>query len=163
MRDLQQSASDRFSETVNAQNQQAEALRRTGDTAAQELLQQTSGQALTEAQAQRQRESEALLERSYQPEGPGPTDPNNAAARDPVQGGALARRTAEAATNIRNYGSKLATLGSYDAPLQQTASAIQENKFGIMPAQTAESILRSGSQTRLLPASTAYKSAGALG
>ena len=49
-----------------------------------------------------------------------------------------ARRTAEAATNIRDYGSKIATVASYDAPVNTTDLAIQANKTGIMPAEVAD-------------------------
>jgi hypothetical protein len=164
MRQSQMSALKNYQDTINAQNQQSEMLRQTGDVNAQQLLQQTNAEQLNAAQQQRQQQAAELLNPNL-PQGPEASDPsgNNAASRDPVQGGALARRTAEAATNIRNYGSTIGTLSSYDAPVNAINLAVAANKTGIMPAQTAEQLLRAGSATRLLPTQTAYNAATGLG
>lgn len=162
MRTQQMSSLQDYQKMIEAQNTQSEALRQTGDTQAQQLLQQTTAQNLDDAQTRRQQEAAALLS-SHGETGPGPTDPDNSVRRDPVAGGALARRTAEAATNIRNYGSKIGALTAYDAPNQAVNLAVAENKFGIMPAQTAEKLLDAGSATRLLPSKVAYGAATGLG
>jgi hypothetical protein len=163
MREAQMSALKNYQDTINAQNQQSEMLRQTGDVNAQQLLQQTNAQQLAAAQEERQRQAAELLNPSL-PKGPEPSDPGgNAASRDPVQGGALARRTAQAATNIRNYGSAIGTLSSYDAPVNSINLAVAQNRAGIMPAQTAEQLLKAGSATRLLPTQVAYRGATGTG
>jgi hypothetical protein len=164
MRGQQMSALQRYQQNLDDQNRTAESLRQTGDTAAQQLLQQTGPQQLADAETQRRQQAAELLQGGV-PEGPGPTDPSgtNAVGRDTVAGGALARRTAEAATNIRDYGSKIGQLSGYAAPGQEVGLAIAGNKYGIMPAQTAEKLLQGGSAARLLPTQIAYQSATGLG
>jgi hypothetical protein len=138
MRAQQMQSLQNYQDTINAQNQQAEALRATGDVAAQNLLGATNPQSLDQAQIQRQQEAAALLDANL-PASPDATSPD-AVASDPVQRGALARRTAEAATNIRNYGSKIARAGSYSAPSNAINLAVADAKYGIMPAQKAEEL-----------------------
>jgi hypothetical protein len=162
MRAQQMKSLQDYQDTINAQNAQAERLRGTGDAAAQQLLQQTSGSALDAAEAQRRTEAAALLE-SQTPASPDATSPDNAVGRDPVAGGALARRTAEAATNIRNYGARIARAGAYGASPQTINLGVADTRYGIMPAQAAESLLRSGSDTRLLPSKVGYGAATTLG
>ena len=163
MRGQQTSALQQYQDTLKAQNEQADALRQTGDTAAQQLIQDTSGPQLAAAQTAQAAQAAQLLQSNQQPGGPQPTDPSGAVSNDAVTQGALARRTAEAATNIRNYGAKVGQLASYDAPAQQTALAIAANKYGIMPAQAAESLLQSGSKIQLLPSQVNYQAATGLG
>ena len=164
MRENQAGALKNYQDIINAQNTQAESLRRTGDTQAQNLLQETNQPALDAAQQQRQQQAAALLAPGV-PQGPGPTDPSgtNSTSTDTTYTDAAARRTAQAAANIRTYGGKIAAVGAYDAPLQQTNLAIAENRAGIMPALTAEQLLRAGSATRLLPTQVAYRAATGLG
>jgi len=162
MRAQQMKSLQDYQNTINAQNAQVERLRGTGDAAAQQLLQQTSGPALDQAEAQRRAQSAALLEANMPPS-PDATSPDNAVGRDPVAAGALARRTAEAATNIRNYGSRIARAGAYGAGPQTINLGVADTKYGIMPAQTAEQLLRSGSDTRLLPSKVGYGAASTLG
>lgn len=156
MRAQQMDALKNYQDTINAQNAQAETLRQTGDTAAQQLVQQTDPQALAAAQQQQQAQASTLLNQ----QGPQTSNPSTG---DPATNAAIARRTAEAATNIRNYGSKIATVSSYDAPMRAVNLAIQANKGQIMPAQQAEQLLRSGSATRLLPTQLEYTGATATG
>ena len=167
MRAQQMKALQDYQDTLNAQNTQAETLRATGDTAAQQLLAQTSAPALADAQTQRQQQAAALLApgAASATTGPQPTSPsgNDAVSRDPAAAGAMARRTAEAATNIRDYGSKIGTLSGYAGPGQAVGTAIAANQYGIMPAQTAERLLTAGSATRLLPSQVGYQSATGLG
>ena len=119
MRGQQMQELQRYQDTINAQNAEAERLRSTGDVQAQALLSATNPSSLAQAEEQRRQQSAAMLEANL-PASPEATSPDNATGRDPVVGGALARRTAEAATNIRNYGSKIARAGSYAAGPQQT-------------------------------------------
>lgn len=162
MRGQQMKALQDYQDTINAQNAEAERLRATGDVQAQALLSATSGSALDQAEQQRRQQSAELLNANLPPS-PDATNPDSATGRDPVVGGALARRTAEAATNIRNYGSKIARAGSYGAGPQASNLAVADTRFGIMPAQNAEQLLRSGSSTRLLPTQVGYQAATGLG
>ena len=162
MRGQQMQELQRYQDTINAQNAEAERLRSTGDIQAQALLSATNPSSLAQAEEQRRQQSATMLEANL-PASPDATSPDNATGRDPVVGGALARRTAEAATNIRNYGSRIAQAGSYAAGPQASNLATADTRFGIMPAQNAEQLLRSGSTTRLLPSQMGYQAATGLG
>ena len=155
MRDAQMGALKNYQDILGAQNRQAEQLRAVGDTAAQDLLQQTNEQRLQEAQDQKRAQAEELLSGSSPP-GPEVTSPFGAGG-DPETRTALARRAAEAATNIRNYGSKVGTLGAYGAPVDQVSQSIADTRFRVLPAQAAERLLQAGSTTQLLPSQTAYR------
>jgi hypothetical protein len=159
MRQAQQTAMKNQQDVLSQENQQATALRQTGDTAAQQLLQQTAAPVQDQAQQDYQNRAALLLGQAT-PKGPAPTGPGGG---DAETQGAVARRLATAATNIRDYGSKVAQVGSYQAPLSGIDAAIQAARTGIMPAQTAETLLKSGNTTRLLPSQTAYQTAGQLG
>jgi hypothetical protein len=165
MRSAQSAALQRYQDTLNAENTQSAALRQTGDTAAQNLVAQTSGPQLDAAQQARLQATQALVGQNVPP-GPTTTDPSgstNAVTNDLATGGALARRTAEAATNIRNYGAKIAATDAYGAPLQQVGLSSADTAYGIMPARTAAELLSAGSGTRLLPTQVAYQGATGLG
>jgi hypothetical protein len=165
MREGQMTALKNYQDTLAAENAQTDTLRQTGDTAAQQLLQQTNAANLQGAQNASQQQAAALLAPST-PQGPEATDPsggNNAVTSDATNQAASARRTAEAATNIRNYGSKIAAVQSYAAPIQAVGQAITANQTGLMPAQAAETLLRGGSATRLLPSQVAYGAATGTG
>jgi hypothetical protein len=160
----QMTALKSYQDVLNTENTQAENLRQTGDQQAQTLLAQTNAAALAKAQQDRQTQAQTLLAANMPPApaGPQPTDPSggtNAVANDPASRAAGARRTAEAATNIRDYGSKIGTLSAYDAPANAINLAVSANKTGIMPAETADYLLRSGSAARLLPSQVAYGAA----
>ena len=153
-----------YQDVLDTENTQAENLRASGDQQAQQLLDQTNAASLAKAQQDQQTQAATLLAANMPPApaGPQPTDPSggtNAVANDPANQAAGARRTAEAATNIRDYGSKIGALSAYDAPTQAVNLAVQANKTGIMPAETADYLLRSGSNTRLLPSQVAYQAA----
>lgn len=158
MRGQQMKSLQDYQDTINAQNAEAERLRATGDLAGQQLLTETGGQALGAAEEQRRAQAASLLEANLPPS-PDATSPGG----DPVYRGALARRTAEAATNIREYGGKIARAGAYSAPSNAVNLAIADAKYGIMPAQKAEELLRTGSTTRLLPTQVGYQAATSLG
>ena len=160
MRSAQSGAQQSQQDIINAENQQAQALRGTGDAQAKLLLGQTDADALAQSQADREAQAALLLDQSTAPAGP--------ATSDPTEGGtatkaALSRRLAEAATNVRTYGSKVAALGAYDQPIQDINLAVANNQTGIMPAVTADKLLRAGHGTRLLPSQVAYRNAGDLG
>ena len=169
MRAQQSSALSGTSNTLAALNTQEDQLRQVGDQGAQDLLSQTSGPALQAAQQGQVAEASALLQPGLASAtaGPSATDPSggtnpisaDAGSNDPAMASALARRTAEAATNIRQYGSKIADLASYSAPTQATNIAITGNRTGIMPAEDADQLLRSGASTMLLPSQVAYQTA----
>lgn len=160
MRQAQMAAMKNYQDAIDAQNAQAESLRQTGDTAAQTLLKATTGDQLAGAQTQRQAQQEALAA-AQTPTGPETSNPTPGG--DQVQQGALKRRMAEAATNIRTYGSRIAASDAYAAPAQQVRLAAGDTAYGIMPAQQAERLLGSGSAVRLMPGKTAYGSATGLG
>jgi hypothetical protein len=152
-----------YQDVLNTENTQAENLRASGDQQAQQLLAQTNAARLAKAQQDQQTQAQTLLAANMPPAaGPQATDPSggtNTVANDPTHQAAGARRTAEAATNIRDYGSKIGTLSAYDAPTNAVNLAVSANKTGIMPAETADYLLRSGSAARLLPSQVAYQAA----
>jgi hypothetical protein len=158
----QSAALKQYQDTLGAENTQADALRQAGDQQAQALLAQTTAPVLAGAQTGQAAQAATLLGQNM-PAGPQAPDPSgggtNAVKNDPTEQAALARRTAEAATNIRTYGAKIGQLASYDAPTQAVNLAVEANKTGIMPAQTADYLLRSGSNVRLLPSQVAYQAA----
>ena len=161
MRTAQSSAQDQQKAVLDAENQQQDALRARGDQAAQDLLAQTSQPTLAAGQTNAQNQA-ALLLGQVAPSGPQPNDPRGT-GDDTATKNAVSRRLAEAATNVRNYGSKVAAVNAYSQPTFDVNQAITDNKTGIMPATTAESLLRAGSATRLLPSQIAYRNAGDLG
>jgi hypothetical protein len=156
-----------YQDVLNTENTQAANLRATGDQQAQQLLAQTNAASLAKAQQDQQQQAQTLLAANMpSAAGPQATDPSggtNTVANDPTHQAAGARRTAEAATNIRDYGSKIGALSAYDAPANAINLAVSANKTGIMPAQTAETLLRSGSAARLLPSQVAYGAAAGEG
>jgi len=160
MRQAQSSAQQRQQDILNAENTQAEALRAAGDTQAQELLARTNAERLAQGQEDYASRANLLLDQST-PQGPQPSDPQGSG--DAATKSALTRRLAEAATNVRSYGSKVAALGAYNQPIQDINQAVAANQYGIMPAQSAEKLLRAGAATRLLPSQVAYRNAGDLG
>lgn len=149
------------------ENARAEALRREGDTQAQRLLTDTDAQAMEKMEQQRIAAQNLLLDQNMPTigpgPGPGPTSPTDDNGMSTGTRAALARRGAEAATNIREYGSKFANLAAYNAPMFGVGQAVAENKFGIMPAQAADTLLRTGAPIRALPSQIAFRSAGAEG
>jgi hypothetical protein len=153
-----------YRDVLNTENTQAQGFRATGDTAAGTLLSSTTGTTLADAQAAKEAEAAALLA-PHIPTGPEPSDPSgtNTVSSDPAYQAASKRRTAEAATNIRNYGSTIGKVASYAAPISTVENAVAANKVAIMPAQTADYLLRSGSSTRLLPSQEAYTAASGEG
>lgn len=161
MRTAQMQAQQNEQDVLAAENKQAESLRQTGDTAAQTLLQQTNAPTLQASQAASAQQGALLLGQAA-PQGPQPSDPQPTAGDTATQA-AVQRRMAEAASNVRAYGSKVAAVTAYGQPLQDVSQAISANQTGIMPAQTAEQLLRSGNSTRLLPSQIAFRNAGDLG
>jgi len=164
MRRQQQDALQGFQDTLNAENQRAEEYRRAGDQASQDLLARTNADAQISQQKDREQQALALVQQGQdsQATGPAPTDPNSG-VQDPVAQAALARRTAQAATNVREYGAKIARAGSYSAVPQETGTAIAANRAGIMPAAFADKLLRAGSDVRLLPSRVNYTGATQMG
>jgi hypothetical protein len=162
MRQQQSNAMNQQQQVINAENQQMEAIRQQGDVQGQTLAAATTADQLATAQAQSRAQAAAALASSgVMPQGPGPTDPGGTG--DPATNTAVARRLAEAATNIRDYGSKIGAVQAYQAPLTGVNTAIAAAKTGIMPAVTAQQLLASGNQTRLLPSQVAYTNAANTG
>lgn len=161
MRDQQLQAQQSRQDVLAAENVQAEKLRAAGDEQAQQLLQQTNADKLAAAQDEARKQQATLLAAStpgLTTPGPEPSAPN-----EPESKRALARRLAEASSNVRDYGAKVADLQSYDEPVRSVGLAIAGNQAGIMPAEAADALLRSGSTTRLLPTQVAFRNAGDLG
>ena len=161
MRQQQMQAQREQQQVLSAENTQAVNLRGTGDTQAQLLLGQTSGANLAAAQAASAAQGATLLGQAA-PQGPAPTDPR-AVSGDTTTQDATTRRLAEAAANVRSYGAKTAAVQSYNQPIADISQAVSANQYGIMPAQVADQLLRSGSSTRLLPSQVHYQNAGDLG
>jgi hypothetical protein len=167
MREGQTAAMKQQQDIIAAENAKAEELRAQGDTAGQQMLTSTSGDALSGSQDASRAQAAALLSSATAPPivGPSGTDPNagGSSSGDSATKQAIARRLAEATTNIRTYGGKVADVTSYAQPGQTVSDAIAANKFGIMPAQAAERLLTAGSPTRLAPATIAYQNATGTG
>jgi actin-related protein len=156
----EQDAINARNRVLTNENTQADQIRAAADAQAQTLLDQTNQAKLNQAQTGSQTQAAALLAQTT-PQGPGPTDPTG--GTDTVTQGAVARRLAEASSNVRDYGAKVAAVQSYAKPLSDIGEAIAANKVGIMPQQQAYSLLSSGSNIRLLPYETAYTGAQSLG
>lgn len=159
MRQAQSGALGQQQDVLAAENAQEAQLRQAGDTNAQQLLAATTAAQQAQQQQQYQTQAATLLGQAA-PQGPGPTDPSGG---DAMTKQAIATRLAQAATNVRNYGAKVAAVGSYQEPLAGITDAITASKSGIMPAQTAEALLKSGNTVRLLPSQVAFQQAGSLG
>ena len=160
-RQAQMSAQQQQESVLNTENAQEQALHQTGVNDAQTLLTQTNAPALAAAQQASQAQAALLLNQAA-PQGPAPTDPTGASGDTTTQS-AVQRRLAEAAANVRSYGSKVAAVQSYNQPIADVSTAIGENQYGIMPAAAADTLLRSGSNTLLLPSQVAYQNSGDLG
>jgi hypothetical protein len=160
MRAGQESALAQQKAVLDAENAQAERIRAAGDEQAGTLLDQTSGRTLAQNQADAAARQAALADQPIAAISPDATDPNagSSGSQD-----AYRRRMAQAATNIRSYGQKIADVGSYGQPVADVSNAIQGNKVGIMPGQVASQLLASGASTRLLPSRMAYQEATGLG
>ena len=171
MANAQKAALGQTNSVLDTENQAATQIRGQGDAQAQTLLAGTNAPALAQAQADEEARAAALLQQSSigRQLGPQATNPSGGGSSststtgDKVTDAAIARRTAIAATNVRNYGSDIAKVASYGAPLQAITTGIQSNQTGIMPAQEAGSLLAGGSATRLAPSLLAYGQAGATG
>jgi hypothetical protein len=163
MREGQAAAMKQQQDILAAENAKAEDLRAQGDTAGQQMLASTSGDQLSGSQDASRAQAAALLSSATAPPivGPSGTDPNagGSSSGDGATKQAIARRLAEATTNIRTYGGKVGDVTSYAQPGQTVSDAIAANRFGIMPAQAAERLLVAGSPTRLAPATIAYRNA----
>lgn len=157
--DQQRNALKQYQEELAAQNQTATSLRQTGDTAAKQLLDASSAENLQIAQDRRRAEAQALLEQGQGGDPDVPGNPDTSAPGDSVTQGAVKARLARAATNIRNYGSRVAQQASYAGPTNQVGLNVADAAYGIMPARAADELLRSGSSTRLLPTKVAYRGA----
>lgn len=162
MRESQIAAQQRQQDILAAENQQADALRAKGDEQARLLLDQTNADQLAAAQQRARDQASLLLNQNAPVSGPQPSDPRGT-GDDPATKSATARRMAEAASNIRTYGAKVSALTAAGQPITDIGLAIAANKYGIAPAQQAESLLRGGSDTRLQPAQVAFRNAGDLG
>jgi len=163
MREAQGSAMDLNKQNLLQENQTAEALRAEGDKRAQELLGQTNAEQLARSQAERAQQQNLLLDQNMPTTGPGPGETDPGAGMDSETRKALARRGAEAAVNVREYGAKTAKLASYGQPIMDVGQAITGSKFGIMPAQAASELLRAGAPVRALPGQIAFRNAGSEG
>jgi hypothetical protein len=159
MREGQMAAMKQQQDILAAENQTADTLRAQGDTQAQNLIASTSGPNLAAGQAASQDQAAALLSSATAPSILGPSGGTDPSGSDPSTRSALACRLAEAATNYRTYGSKVGAVTSYNQPITMANNAIEANKFGIMPAQAADVLLRSGAPIQMQPAEIAYTGA----
>ena len=155
MRASQRGALKQQQDTLGALNTQEEGLRGAGYAAADDLMGRTSGANMGQSQTDWQDQARTLLDASGVPA----FGTSEQTANDPEVNAALARRAAEAATNIRGYGAKASKLASYTAPLQLVQNAVQDTATGIMPAQVASKLLQSSSPVLLAPAETAWGNA----
>lgn len=158
MRARQAGAFQQQQDILDTANKAQEGFRGAGYANADDLMGKTSGANLNQAQTDWQTQAGSLLDANMpqfaQTGGTGD---------DPYVNASLARRAAEAASNIRGYGAKTAKLGSYAAPLNTVGNAITDSQTGIMPAEMASKLLSSSAPVLLAPAETAWGNAGKYG
>jgi hypothetical protein len=161
MRQQQSGALSRQEQVLNAENQQAEAIRASADAQSQQMLNQTSAANLQQSQDDARTRANAAIETAVNdPNSPSPSSPTGA---DDQSQAAMSRRLSQAATNVRDYGQRISNVGSYSQPLQTVSEAVRGNQFGIMPAQEAGKLLQSGAGVRLLPTQLEYQGAATTG
>jgi len=144
MREGQSGAISRQQDVLGAVNDQEGALHETGMRYGNDLLDATSGANLGQAQTDWQHEAAHLLDTNM----PGGGD---SGTEDDYTNAALTRRAAEAASNIRQYGSRAAKVASYRSPLDLIQNANTETATGIMPAAAASKLLQSSAPVMLAP------------
>jgi hypothetical protein len=91
------------------------------------------------------------------------SDPTAAPAASPTVKSAMAEEMARAADYTKQYGANLAKVGAYSAPVATTNIATKELGGNLMPAASADQLLKAGASARLLPSSVAYQNATNLG
>jgi hypothetical protein len=151
-------------QVVQQENQTAADIRSQADKTQGQLLGQTSGPALTDAQAQEaasRQQSFAPIAQNIQTTTPFGTEGGNQDGGPSRQ--AFASRLAEAADAVRNYGKQVAQVASYTAPLNTVQQAVTNANTGLMPTAVANQLLQSGQGVRLLPSEAAYGIAGTEG
>jgi len=155
MRDRQGTALTVQQDILGAMNKEEGGYADAGKQAANLLLDQTDAGHLAQSQTDWQTQAASLLDASSVPALSGATEPGGT-GDDPYTKAALARRAAEAATNIRSYGAKAARVSSYAAPLDLLQNETINSATGIMPAQQASKLLVASAPTILEPAQTAW-------
>jgi hypothetical protein len=158
MRTTQNSALDAQASVNDAANQQEAGYRAQGQQAAGDLLDTTSAGNMQQAQMDWESNVRDLLT-PYMPQGSTAVGTGD----DPEVAAAVARRTAQAATNIRQWGADNAKVGSYVAPMTLVQNAITNAKTGIMPAQIASDLLQSSYPVLENPARQSWSDAGTYG
>lgn len=155
MRSGEASALAQKAQVLDSENTSAQAIRDQADKQQQALLDQTSGQSLSGAQASEQASREA----SFAPiaQNIATSSPLGSPDAGSTTKQAFASRLAEAADAVKDYGKKVAAVASYTAPLETIGRSITNNSTGLMPVAAANQLLQSGQSARLLPSQEAYQ------
>ena len=156
MRGGQTSAIEGQQDLLAGMNAEEGGYRDQGYANADDLMGKTSGENLAGAQSDWNSQAAHLLDANYPVSGDSGTS-------DGVTNAALSRRAAEAATNIRAYGSKASQVGSYAAPLRTIQNAVTDSQTGIMPSAMASKLLQNSQPVLMSPSQTAWGNAGKYG
>ena len=167
MRTRQDQALSGQEQQIQQVNQQASQNDQTGQSLGQTLAGATTAPALAAAQtadAAARAGAVAPTVENIQTSNPLSTSAatGDSAGDSAVQQATL-KRMAEAATSVRDYASRAATIGSYSAPSFAVGQAVQANQTGLLPAQLSDQLLKSGEGTKLLPFQTEYGNATNIG
>lgn len=149
------SAQKRQAEVTSQENSKATEIRKQADAQQQQLLDSTSGQNLTAAQAADEASRGSLVDMVA----------NNIGASSPFAGSSsadTAGKIAQAADSVRSYGKQMAKVAAYGAPGNTIANAIGANQVGLMPIAAANQLLQSGQTVQLLPTQTDISNAEGL-
>jgi hypothetical protein len=162
MRESQSQALQQKQDTVNKMNVQEQQIQDQTKAQVQNTTQNViTPQTLQEAQAA----SEAQRNAGVAPVVADirASDPTAAPAASPTVKSAMAESMAKAADYTQQYGANLAKVGAYSAPVAATGIAAKELAGNLMPAASADQLLKAGASARLLPSSVAYQNATNLG
>jgi hypothetical protein len=156
LRSKQSAALDSRDTAVAAENQAADDIRARADAARATLLDNTTSTAMDTAQAADAANRTAMVA----PVAQNVQETSALGSPGETTKQAYASRLHDAATKVRDYGQRLATVSSYTAPLTTVSQAISDEQAQLMPVAAANRLLQSGQSARILPSQTAYNIAG---
>ena len=142
-------------------NDQEQAIATQANQVVNQATAQTSAPALQAAQSQQEAQQDAMNAPVAQDAAS--TSPLASTASSSVTKDAVDARLAAASKSVDQYGSSLARLSSYSAPITLANSTAQDLGTNLMPAEVADRLVKSGASAILAPSTTAYQNAGQYG
>lgn len=161
MRQQQSQALSDQQTAVNKMNQQEQQIQDQTTQQVQQTTQAITPQSLQQAQEVSAQERMQPVQQTAADIGA--SNPLSSSGEGSATKSALAKAMSDAAEYTQGYGERAATLGSYSAPMQAVDLAASNLKTNLLPAATADTLLKAGVNARLLPYTTAYSGAGTLG